>query len=458
MLNTSSTKRSFRNQNCIALLLVIGFYALCLLLSAVLIMTAFQLIRLHIGGKLVFICLVAAGAILWSIVPTLDPFLPPGLLLGEERCPRLFAEIGDIAKRSGQKVPESVYLTSDMNAWVAQQGGFMGVGRRRLLALGLPLMGTLSVSQFRAVLAHEFGHFSSADTKLAPWVYRTRMAIARTLQNLDRCRSHTRFLFELYGDLFMRVTMSVSRNQELVADALAVQIAGSKSALTSALQILQRTRWVSDAYWQSEVAPLLAAGLCPPLANGFAQFLSNEWVENRSRAILKQSDSTDAYDTHPSMGERIAALEHMPDGERPTCDAAATSLFEDIYGVERLLAAFLTNAQSPGAFQSVSWDEVGTLVRVPSWRRHIAYQSRALEGLTPALLPKAIQVVGRHGISGKLRDQPGVYLEYDQRNAFVTWIVGAALALALYCEGWELTALPGRLEFQHKGMSSFRLA
>jgi heat shock protein HtpX len=54
------------------------------------------------------------------------------------------------------------------------------------MGLGLSLLQTLSVSQFRAVLAHEFGHFHAGDTKLGPWIYRTRAAIGRTLDGLAR--------------------------------------------------------------------------------------------------------------------------------------------------------------------------------------------------------------------------------------------------------------------------------
>jgi len=41
------------------------------------------------------------------------------------------------------------------------------------MVIGLPLMQIMTVSQMRAVLAHEFGHYYGGDTKLGPWVYRT---------------------------------------------------------------------------------------------------------------------------------------------------------------------------------------------------------------------------------------------------------------------------------------------
>jgi heat shock protein HtpX len=81
-------------------------------------------------------------------------------------------------------MPKEVYLIAEVNAWVAQRGGILGVGSRRVVGLGLPLMRILSVAQLRAVLAHEFGHYYGGDTRLGPLVYSMRSAIGRTFYNL----------------------------------------------------------------------------------------------------------------------------------------------------------------------------------------------------------------------------------------------------------------------------------
>ena len=67
----------------------------------------------------------------------------------------------------------------EVNAWVADRGGILGFGSRRVMGLGLPLMSILTVSQFRAVLAHEFAHYYGGDTSSGPWVYKTKMAMMR---------------------------------------------------------------------------------------------------------------------------------------------------------------------------------------------------------------------------------------------------------------------------------------
>jgi hypothetical protein len=64
----------------LALLLTIGFYLLALVVVALLLLVVYvQVQYLHrVDLRLTLICLAAAAAIVWSIVPRRDRFVPPG--------------------------------------------------------------------------------------------------------------------------------------------------------------------------------------------------------------------------------------------------------------------------------------------------------------------------------------------------------------------------------------------
>jgi hypothetical protein len=52
------------------------------------------------------------------------------------------------------------------------------------LGLGLPLLQFVSERGLRGIVAHELGHYAGGDTRLGPWIYRTRATIGRTLHHL----------------------------------------------------------------------------------------------------------------------------------------------------------------------------------------------------------------------------------------------------------------------------------
>ena len=177
--------------------LLLGCYILALGIAGVLICLPYAewtyAGTLH--PKLAWFCILGAGVILWSILPRPDRFIPPGPPLEPKEHPKLFEALAGIAEATKQQMPSEVYLIAEVNAWVMDRSGIMGFGRRRVMGLGLPLLQVLSMSQFRAVLAHEFGHFHGGDTKLGPWVYKTRAAIGRTLEGLAAQDLSSRSLF-----------------------------------------------------------------------------------------------------------------------------------------------------------------------------------------------------------------------------------------------------------------------
>src|SRR5438067_912250 len=190
----------------LAIGLSVGFYVLSIGVSILLLGIAYYMMvhsqwRL---GKIVIACLIGAFTILRSILPMRERFEQPGPRLENPDAPLLFDLIQDVARQTGQELPSEVYLIPDVNAWVVQRGSLLGAGGYRVLAIGYPLLQSMSVSQIRAVLAHEFGHFCAADTKLSPLIYRTTKSVVRTLHALHEANSHVHFLFEWYGDLYVR--------------------------------------------------------------------------------------------------------------------------------------------------------------------------------------------------------------------------------------------------------------
>jgi hypothetical protein len=336
-------------------------------------------------------------------------------------------------------MPHEVYLVPDVNAGVRERGGFMGFRGRRVMLLGLPLLQVVTISEMRAILAHEFGHYHGGDTRLAPWIYKTREAIIRTVQHLSGSSSVLHLPFVWYGKIFLRVTQAISRRQEFAADALAARTVGARP-LTSRLRTIFGAALAYDGYWRDEVVPVLSAGFLPPLAEGFAQFLHEPRVAGAvSRATQEEmmTPKVDPYDSHPSLPDRIKALERLPPGPEPASEPLALSLLEDASGAETPLARSLLKPGAP-ALRPVSWSDVGIEVVVPYWEARVKREPQVLAGQTVA------------GIAGLLPPRDWA----DGPRFSRLGLLGAALGLALVASGWSIDSLPGAPPLLQRGRDS----
>ncbi len=428
----------------LAVVLMIGFYLLALGIASGLLWIPYaELVYAHrITPKLAIICILGGVAILWAVLPRFDRFLAPGPLLTPDKYPKLFKALESVAKGTNQAMPAEVYLVPDVNAWVMQRGGIMGFGSRRVMGLGLPLMRILTCSQFSAVLAHEFGHYHGGDTKIGPWIYKTRGAIGRTLNSLGN-GSWLQKPFLWYGNLFLRITHAVSRRQEFVADELAARTVGAKP-LADGLRSIHKVAPAYDFYWRSECAPVLNAGFLPPLVDGFAQFSTSDNIAKKMDKHLEEQlthGKADPYDTHPPLKERIAAVASLPAGPDMAEDLPAVSLLEDVPALERSLISQLAGGDKAAKLKPIGWKEVGAEVYVPQWTKLVQMNSVGLKDVTPEALPKL--VADTKGFGKTLVDYANEKPDVENAEGLANATVGAALALLLIQRGGELDAAPG---------------
>jgi Zn-dependent protease with chaperone function len=462
---SNSKRPSLAGRALLALGLMIGFYTLAIGIAAGLLFVIYAELRWahRINVKLTCVCLAGAGVILWSIIPRWDRFVPPGPLLDRRKHPRFHEELRRIAQAVGQPVPEEAYLEMDVNAWVSQRGGFMGIGGRRVMAVGLPLLRILSMSELRGVLGHEFGHYHGGDTKLGPWVYKTREALFRTVQSLASSGSILHHVFLAYAKLFLRISNAISRRQELAADQLAAEIVGSR-AFSKGLTAVHEGGLAYDAYMRNECVPAFGNGFRPPLADGFARFLSSKPIVKAIQESMSQekSDSKhDPYRTHPPLAERLAAVASLPPDPKsdapplPSGDPPAVTLLEDLDALEDNLLRTVFDASKVAALKPVRWEDIGATVYVPMWTKAAAEAQSRMQGWTVATLPDRAGDLPRLG-----KDLSDKGADADEAHSRAVSVVGAALAVALVSRGWTLRADPGDDVMLQRGeftVSPFRL-
>jgi Zn-dependent protease with chaperone function len=100
------------------------------------------------------------GRALWVTFPE-----PTGKTVTSQTSPKLFAEIEAVRKQLGaQRVHRILIEPEKFNAAIVQIPRLGPLGwTKNYLILGLPLLESMTRDEFRAVLAHEFGHLSRHD-------------------------------------------------------------------------------------------------------------------------------------------------------------------------------------------------------------------------------------------------------------------------------------------------------
>lgn len=105
----------------------------------------------------------------------------------EAEQPKLFAFIRKLCQEVGAPFPHKVFVVPEVNAAVSFDESFLNLvlPSRKNLLIGLALVNRLNLTEFKAVLAHEFGHFSQNSMRLGSYVYTANRVVAEVVYGRD---------------------------------------------------------------------------------------------------------------------------------------------------------------------------------------------------------------------------------------------------------------------------------
>lgn len=103
----------------------------------------------------------------------------------EENETELFQFIKDIVNEVGTDFPKKIYLSSDVNASVFYDSSFWSLFFPVKKNLQIGLVNTITKQELKAILAHEFGHFSQKSMKVGSYVYYVNQIIYNMLYEND---------------------------------------------------------------------------------------------------------------------------------------------------------------------------------------------------------------------------------------------------------------------------------
>jgi heat shock protein HtpX len=218
----------------------------------------------------------------------------------------------------------------------------------------------------------------------------------------------------------------------------------SPKALIEGLRTVHGVALAFQAFWQNEFAPVISSGYRPPLMEGFSQFIHAPSVARlMSQTVEQELDKgeTNPYDTHPTLRERIAALQTLPSGSEDDDPIPALSLLEDVPGLKQAVFAHVFGPAQVGSWQRIDWQNVGPTVYLPVWKKTLNDYAPALQGVTPGTLSAFLK--SPEPLAQKLRDSVKQTLGYQQLQNAIQHVVGQALGVALANQGWTIKVAPG---------------
>ncbi len=263
--------------------------------------------------------------------------------LNEKEYPVLFSFVYQICKETGAPKPKSIYVDPDVNAYVSYTNIWLSLflPTRKELTIGLGLVSTLSLSEFKAVTAHEFGHFAQKSMKIGSYIHSANTIIHDMIFNrdkwddlLDQWRGSDirlsaaawvitpliwliRKLLELFYMLLNYMHSALSREMEFNADKVAVKTSGSV-AIVSALWKLD----FGSIYWNTIVNNAYHA----TKKNVFTKnlYLHNlnfidkdkENIENKLAQLPMESDGTKKFFSNSSSSSVSMYASHPPNDHR----------------------------------------------------------------------------------------------------------------------------------------------
>ena len=205
----------------------------------------------------------------------------------------LVQTVTDLAQRANIKTPEVAIYEGAANAFAT--GAFKNSA---LVAVSTDIMGQMSKEELRAVLGHEMSHVSNGDMVtltlvqgvLNAFVIIISRVLASVIANGSKGESRRNngglyfilvFVLQLaLGILASLVVMWFSRKREYAADAGSAKLLGTPSAMIAALRRLGN----------------LQPGVLPDSLRAMG---------------IADGKKTSIWSTHPSLEDRIAALQNL---------------------------------------------------------------------------------------------------------------------------------------------------
>jgi heat shock protein HtpX len=228
-------------------------------------------------------------------------------------------------------LPHVVLIGQDLNASTTT----VGLRRRRVLRLGLPLFATLDPQERVALIGHELGHFVNGDVRRGPLTHTARTTLGRVAGLFAPPEHGYRGIIEaiagsigsflsrtalLLQTLLLWTSLRDSQRAEYLADELGARAGGTAAAIRLADHLLLVTP--IDTVIRREAR---AGNGMPAWRAAAATARTNLAADVPVLRRLSRHTEASLFASHPPTGRRAEMLERRPAHPPATTLDEATS-------------------------------------------------------------------------------------------------------------------------------------
>ena len=395
----------YRNQAILVLFSIFVFILiyLVILIFSIAIATSLIVLAIFLFQPLTFYISIIIGAIgivlLIFIVrfffrkSTIDRSM--WIEITKEEQPKLFELIESIAAEVDTNLPQRVYLSPGLDASVFYDSNFWNLffPSKENLVIGLGLINSTNESELKAILAHEFGHFTQRSLKIFSYVYIENQIIYKMLIDegyyfslISRFNKgifvwivigYSNFIKWILRKAYEIVHlnyMSLSRELEYHADEISAYVAGTIPNVNSLLRYdisISTFDYLGEFYFNLISENIKTDNIYPQHYLAMIDSAKNHGAEikeglplitkaivnrfNRSKLVIK-----DQWASHPAIPDRIKRLEEM-NINIPLSSKLAWELINNRDDLERKLTDKL--------FQGFQYSEETTILNLQEFEK-----------------------------------------------------------------------------------------
>ncbi len=263
----------------------------------------------------------------------------PGRSLNEDEAPGLWALVREVAQAVGTRPVDEIRVMPGTDLAVYEKGNFterMQDRAKRILIMGVGILNDFKQDSFRAVLAHEYGHFSHRDTAGGDVALRVNSDMMKfayaMIESGQNVVWNIAFQFlRIYHFIFRRISHGATRLQEVLADRVAARIYGASAFEQGLRHVIRRQVEFDDIAYQ-EVTDALKTRRAVRNLYEITANKENNIEEKINQAINRQSSEDD---THPSPVDRFRFASRVVS----TNQSSSSDLVWDLFTNKEALAS-----------------------------------------------------------------------------------------------------------------------